>query len=108
MSAFESARALVRDSIRTCFGKPMFVMTPQGKQIEIVGYVRNREKETNQVHLLETDAQLPERCTMLYRDKRYMLVFNAPAKGFGSDSQIMREYVMTLAEAGAKNEWSEF
>ena len=108
MSEFESARRLIRESIQRCFGRPLFVMTPQGKQNEMNGYIRSHEKGVNQVHLLATDFELPESCTLLYRDKRYRLVFDAAAKSPNATSQLMREYVLVLDTQGAKHEWSEF
>ena len=108
MSGFESARGLIRQSIQRCFGRSIVVMTPQGKQIEVNGYIRRHEKGVNQVQLLATDTKLPESCTLLYRDKRYRLVFDAAAKSPHATSQLMREYVMVLDTQGAKHEWSEF
>jgi hypothetical protein len=108
MSEFESARRLIRQSIQRCFGRPLFVMTPQGEQIEVIGYIRSHEKGVNQVHLLATDSELPESCTLLYRDKRYRLVFDTAAKSPNGTSQIMREYVLVLDTQGAQHEWSEF
>ena len=108
MSEFESAQGLIRQSIQRCFGHSMVVITPQGQQIEVMGYIRNHEKGVNQVHLLATDSELPESCTLLYREKRYRLVFDAPAKSPSATSQLMREYVMMLDTQEAQNGWSEF
>lgn len=108
MSGFESARGLIRQSIQRCFGRSIVVMTPQGQPIEVIGYIRRHEKGVNQVQLLATDAELPESCTLLYRDARYRLVFNAAAKSPHATSQLIREYVMVLDTQGAKHEWSEF
>ncbi|HFQ4959207.1 TPA: hypothetical protein ACGUPM_002660 [Vibrio vulnificus] len=107
-SRFESARELLRASIADCFGQSLYVMTRQGDQKPITGYVRRDEKGTRQVLLLQTDAELPEGCTTVYGDKRYQLVFKAPVKVNGTDSQIMREYVLVQEGSGASREWSEF
>ncbi|EDP60850.1 hypothetical protein [Vibrio sp. AND4] len=108
MSNFESARDLIRQSIQRCFGRAMVVLTPQGQQIEVIGYIRSHEKGVNQVRLLVTDSELPECCTLLYCDKRYRLVFDAAVKSRRSTSQLMREYVMVLDTQGAQHGWSEF
>ncbi|GEM77183.1 hypothetical protein [Vibrio sagamiensis] len=108
MTEFESAQGLIRQSIQRCFGRAMVVVTPQGQEIEVIGYIRSYEKGVNQVHLLATDSELPECCTLLYRDKHYKLVFDAAVKSPRSTSQLMREYVMVLDTRGTKHQWSEF
>ncbi len=108
-SLFESARGLLRASIADCFGSPITITTLEGDQREITGYIKEAKQGEHVVHRLLTSEELPEECSTVYEGNNYMLVYELPVKGNGTDSQISREYVMILKGNGARTDgWSEY
>ncbi len=108
-SLFDSARGLLRASIADCFGYPITITTVEGDQREITGYIKAAKQGEHVVHRLLTSEDLPEECRTSYEGNDYMLVYELPVQGNGSDSQISREYVMIQKGNGARVDgWSEF
>ncbi|PSW14780.1 hypothetical protein C9I98_21585 [Photobacterium sanctipauli] len=108
-SQFEGARELVRASLQSCFGRPIVVMLSDGSQRTVQGYIKSTELNGNKVKRLLTDAELPPLASLMDEGKRYVLAHsNALDMGRDGDSQITREYLMSLESAGAKHGWSEF
>lgn len=108
-SLFESARGLLRASIADCFGYPILITTLKGDQREINGYIKQAKRGEHVVHRLLTNESLPEECSTTYEGNDYMLVYELPVTGNGTDSQITREYVMIRKGNGARADgWSEY
>lgn len=108
-SLFESARGLLRASIADCFGSPITITTLEGDQREINGYIKEAKRGEHKVYRLLTEESLPEQCSTTYQGIDYMLVYELPVEGNGTDSQISREYVMIQKDSGARADgWSEF
>ncbi|PMJ90290.1 hypothetical protein [Vibrio sp. 10N.261.55.A7] len=108
-SAFDYARSLLRASITDSFGYTISITASDGEPKEIKGYIQSAKRGNHTVHRLITSESLPESCSTVYRDLNFMLVYEQPVKGNGTDSQISNEYVMVpIGEGASSNGWSEF
>lgn len=109
MGHFEKARDLLRASLVSCFGQEHQLTLDNGQSSTALGYVKASEKEGVKAHHFYCDAKIQLGSRLLYKGKRYSLVFEGMANG---KSQIMREYLMSLPiknqPQGGTNGWSEF
>lgn len=108
-SLFDSARGLLRASIADCFGYSINIITPQGDQRQIIGYIKHAKRGEHLVYRLITDERLPEDCATTHFGDDYVLVYDLPVKGTGTDSQISREYAMIQKSSSQRHDgWSEY
>lgn len=108
-SRFDYARGLLRASIADCFGRSIVVTTPEGAEQEINGYIRSAKRGNHTLYRLISNETLPEQCSTVHEGMPYLLVYEQPIKGNGTDSQISNEFVlMPQGEGANKNAWSEF
>lgn len=108
-SVFDDARQLIQAAIQQCFGSELVVMLPDGQQRKIQGYIKHQSSENHAIKRLLTASCLPPLSTMMIKGKRYSLAFSGHEQGKGNkDSQLQREYVLNLSQAGIKHDFSEF
>ena len=108
-SAFDDARQLIQVAIQQCFGSELVVMLPDGQQRKIQGYIKHQSTESHAIKRLLTASCLPPLSTMMIEGKRYSLVLSGHEPGKGKrESQLQREYVLNLSQAGIKHHFSEF
>lgn len=109
MSYFTQARDQLKAAILTTFGDDYAIQTVNGV-VNVEGYVKCMEEETTKVFTFYTDAHLPSKSTLVHDGVLYELSLSMQQSGTSarSNSQIIREYIMNLAQAAVQNGWSEY